>query len=308
MKKAVKTALCSVLAICMAAGFCSCSLFAAMREYSLKASQVEIIPTPEDEALFAEFNAALALSAADAIKMNASTGYDVKNTAVTNDNGTAGLLDKASGTLNKLILANKPGAQSTDTEPADLSGTMLENFDAAASLSYTTSRNTANEAVTDENGEEVTNEAGEVVRETKIKDNFAKYAFLFYNDEVVEETHTDENGGNVPEVTERTLADAAAIEAVFGASADKAAVLAKFDAIKDYFRVNDYSFEYDTCRVSAETDLSTDHISAVSFEKVMKVTASVTGAGAFEACGELTVTFDLIKTDTYSFTYAQIEE
>ncbi len=308
MKKTFRTVTAAALIACLALAFSSCSLFATMREQAIKASQIDIIPTPEDEALYAEFNNALETSAADALKMTSSASYNVKNIDVTNADDTAKLLDKAAGTVNKLILANKPGAESNETEPADLKGTLLENFDAASSLSFTTSRNIVNEAVTNEKGEEVTDEEGTVIKEEKIKDNYAKVAFLFYNDEVVEEAHTDEEGSDVAEVTERTFADDAAIEAVFGAPADKEAILAEFDAIKDYLKVNDYTFTYDTCKVSAETDLDANHISDVSFEKVMKVTASVTGTGAFEEYGELTVTFDVIKTDSYSFFYLDSEE
>lgn len=308
MKKTIRTVISAFLIFCLALGFSSCSLFATMREQAMKASQIDILPTPEDEALYAEFNTALETSAADALKMTASTSYNVKNTDVTNADDTAKLLDKAAGTLSKMIMASAPGSESHETEPADLTGTLLENFDAASSLSYTTSRNIANVPVTDAKGEEVTDEDGTVVKEEKIKDNYAKVAFLFYNDEVTEEAHTDEEGNDVAEVTERTFADDAAIEAVFGAPADKEAILAEFDAIKDYVKVNDYTFAYDTCRVSAETDLDTDHLSSVSFEKVMKVTASVTGTGAFEEYGEMTVTFDVIKTDSYSFFYLDSEE
>lgn len=307
MKKTTVKLISIILMLCLALSFSSCSLFATMREYSRKASELTIIPTPEDEALYAEFNTALVKSLGEAVKLGVSTGYNVKNTKITNEAENAKILDKASGTLNKLILSNDPGKESRDIEPVSAAGTLLESFDAASSLSYTTSRSTVNETVTNEKGEEVTDESGAVVREPKIKDNFMDVAFLFYNDEIVEEAYTDEDGMDVAAVTERNYAGADAIEQVFGQPADKQAVLAQFDAIRDYLRVNDYSFEYTDCKVSADIDLDTDRISGVSFEKTMAVTALVTGVGVFEDYGELTVTFNVIKTDSYSFTYAEAE-
>lgn len=308
MKKTFRTIISAALILCLALGFSSCTLFSTMREYSMKASRVDIIPTPEDEALYAEFNKALENSVSEAVKMDTSVSYNAKNIDVSNADDSAKLLNKAAGTINKLILANKPGAKSSTTEPVDLKDTLLENFDAASALSYTASRNTANEAVTNEKGEEMTAEDGTVLREVKIKDNFVKVQFLFYNDVVTEEAHTDEEGSDVAEVTERVLADDAAIEAVFGSPADKEAVLAEFDAIRDYIQVKDYTFIYDTCKVSAQTDLAADHVLDVSFEKVMKVTAAAEGVGALADYGELTVTFDVIRNDNYSFTYLEAEE
>lgn len=308
MKKTFRTTLAILLILCLALSLSSCSLFKTMREYSKKASEIEILPSPEDAGLYAAFNTALDNSVAQAVKMDSSTSYNVKDTKAENETGSAELFSKASGTLNKLILANAPGAQSATAEPASLTGTLLEKFDVASALSYKTSRNTANESVTDEKGEEVTNENGEVLKETVIKDNLATVEFLFYNDTVTEEAHTDEEGNDVAEVTERSFASDADIETVFGSPANKEAVLAEFDAVKDYVKVNDYSFTYDTCKVTAEMDLTAETVSSVSFEKVMLVTASVTGLGALENCGDMTVTFRLIKTDAYSFTFTESEE
>ncbi len=54
MKKTFRKLSALILIICLAVSFSSCSLFATMREYSQKASEIEIIPTPEDEAMKSE--------------------------------------------------------------------------------------------------------------------------------------------------------------------------------------------------------------------------------------------------------------
>ena len=308
MKKSLRSISAFALAICVALSFSSCSLFATMRDYAQKATEKIILPSPEDKDAYAEFNKALDKSVESAIKMNSSVGYDVKEIAIKNGEDKAGLLDKAADSVSKLIMANNPGKSGEEISPADINGTLLADFDNTSSLSFKLERNTVREAVTDEKGENVTDEAGEVVKTEVINDNVAKLAFLFYNDVVTEEAHTDEDGNDVAEVTERSFADEAVIEKAFGTPADKETVLTQFDCIKNYFTVNDYEITYGDCKVTSELDLDTGLLSGVNFEKTMLVTANVTGVGAFAEYGDVTVSFKLIKTDGYSFTYAEVEE
>ena len=119
-------------------------------------------------------------------------------------------------------------------------------------------------------------------------------------EEATEETTVEET---TAEETTRVYADDATIESIFGSLKDKEAVIAQFECVKDYLVLNDYSIEYADCSVKSEMDLENEQVSFVTFTKNMVVTASVTGVGALEKYGELTVTFNLTQTTNYNFDY-----
>lgn len=307
MKKSLRviTAVFVLSGICLS--LCSCSVFSTMRENALKASTAEIIPTPQDKEMFATFNTALKNTVTTANRINTSVDYGVSDVQIKSGEEKAGLLDKAGATIGKLIMANKPGHKSDEISPPSYAGTLLEKFDSASCLSFSATRNIAKEAVTDEKGKEVTDENGEVVRHEVTKDNYAKVTLKFYKDVVTQEAYTDENGEDVAEVTKRNLANNAIIDKVFGSPEDKKAVLEQFGSLKDYLEVKDYSLEYDACEVYGELDLATDTLLDTQFKKTMLVTANVKGVGALAEYGNLTVTFKLVKTDNFAFSYLEEE-
>ena len=159
------------------------------------------------------------------------------------------------------------------------------------------------EETTEEETEAEVAEASEV-EETTEEETTVEETTAEEETEATEETSAEET---TAEETTRVYADDATIEGIFGSLKDKDAVIAQFDCVKDYLVLNDYTIEYTDCSIKSEMDLENEQVSFVTFTKNMVVTATVTGVGALEQYGELTVTFNLTQTTNYNFDYTVAE-
>ena len=308
MKKSIKTVISFMLITLLVLSFSSCSIFQSMRENALNASQTKIYATPEEEAIISEFNELLVASLNSATEIKENVSYSAGKPDVYKDGEEAGALDAAANQLKTFIMSAKPG--STSTVIAKDAQSLLNQIDEASVLKFNFSRNMASENVTDAEGNEVTNEDGSVVTETKVKDNILHLTFNFYADEVVApetEAETAENGEAV-EATTTVYADDATIESVFGTLKDKEVVLQNFDIIKDYIVVKDYEIVYENCHISADADLEEGTVSFVNFQKNMKVTAKAECVGALAEYGEVEIVFSLTLNTNYEFTYADADD
>lgn len=301
MKKSIKTVISFMLITLLVISFSSCSIFESMRENALNASQITIYATPEEEQIIAEFNELLAVSLDKATEIKESESYSAGNPDIFKAGEEAGVLDAAAKQLKTFIMSAKPGSTSTVLEKGAAS--LLNTIDEAAVLKFTFSRNMASENVTDAKGENVTNDDGTVVTETKISDNILHLAFNYFTEaEVLGEGVTNEAGENIVETTV-VYAEAATIESVFGTLKDKEAVLANFDTIKDYIVVSDYEVAYENCLITSDADLEEGVLSFVNFQKNMKVTAKAECVGALAEYGEVEIVFNLTLNTNYEFSY-----
>lgn len=293
------TALVSAAACCVS--LASCTAFTTMRERA--AMKEEIISTPEQNKIVAELNDNLVYSSTAAESLSENISYSISSIEIEGDEGSdVSLLKKARGTLKSMITAQKPGASSDNIAPVDFSGTLLGKFDEAKMLGVSVERNYQTEKVTNEKGNEITDEHGNSVTEVFIADNIATTVFNYYEDKVITEETTDEDGNRIDAVTERIPADSAAIEEVFGEPADKAEVLAALDSIAAYIQVSDYTVEYTNCRVESKMNISTNEVDFVGFDKNMLVTVTFKGAGEFEHLSGV-MTLSLCKNIDYTFNY-----
>lgn len=309
MKKSIKTVISFMVITLLVLSFSSCSIFEAMRENALNASQTTIYATPEEEKIIAEFNELLASSVNEASAITESISYSAGTPDVFKDGEEAGTLDAAAKQLKNFIMSAKPGSTSEVLEKGAES--LLNQLDEAAVLEFNFTRNIASENVTDEKGNEVADEEGNVVTETYISDNILHLTFNYFANETVlgenVEASTDENGEAVEETT-IIYAEDATIESVFGTPKDKEAVLKNFEVVKDYIAVSDYEIEYLNCLITSDADLEENRISFVNFQKNMKVTAKAQGVGALESYGEIEIVFNLTLNTNYSFEYETEED
>ena len=185
---------------------------------------------------------------------------------------------------------------------------VLNYYDDVAIATPVTDETTVEETEAEETTAEAeeTEAETEAAEETTVEETTAEETTV--EETTVEETTAEEAAEETTEEeTTRIYADDATIEGIFGSLKDKEAVIAQFECVKDYLVLNDYSIEYSDCSVKSEMDLENEQLSFVTFTKNMIVTASVTGTGALEKYGELTVTFNLTQTTNYNFDYA-VEE
>ena len=301
MKKSFKTVISFMLITLLVISFSSCSIFESMRENALNASQTKIYATPEEEQIIAEFNELLAASLDKATEIKENESYSAGNPDIYKDGEDAGILDAAAKQLKTFIMSAKPGNTSTVIEKG--ADSLLNAIDEAAVLKFTFSRNMASENVTDAKGENVTNDDGTVVTETKISDNILHLAFNYFAEaDVLGEGVTNEDGDNIVETT-MVYAETATIESVFGTLKDKEVVLANFDVIKDYIVVSDYEIAYENCLITADADLEEGVLNFVNFQKNMKVTAKAECVGALAEYGEIEIVFNLTLNTNYEFSY-----
>lgn len=300
MKRTISIILAALLTLCVCASFSGCNLFATMRQNAEQAAQTTLLDTPDDEKSFEQLTDYINSAFDNAEKLGENISYSVAGIKVMKDGEDAGLLDDAASMLKTFIMNGKPGAQSRDiTDKADAG--LLLSIDKSSALNYEITRNTQSEKVTDEDGNQVTLEDGENVTEIHTVDNCLNYVIEYFATQTV----TDENG---EEKEEYTPADDATIKAVFGEDADKNAVIANFDCVADYLKLNDYTFDYGNCTVKASVDMELGQITGLEFGKKLLVKANVTGQGALAEYGELTVEFELTKNTSYSFAYPVEEE
>ncbi|MCH5198002.1 MAG: hypothetical protein J1E34_03750 [Oscillospiraceae bacterium] len=304
MKKIIRAVLASILCIFLMMSLSSCEMIKNIKERARLASELKILDSPEDSALADEFALALkgALEKNEGITEVVRIG--VNKPSVEADGSEADILKSAANMLKNLIVTDNLGSPEREITPDMISETLLKNIENADILSASSTRNTRNEPVTDENGKEVTNENGEVVKEKVVYDNLLNIIFNFYTENTV--TETNENGEE-KEVKEIIPADSDIIEKYFGNLPDKKDMISEFDVIKEYFQINDYDVEYTDCRIQVQTDMDADELTFVSYLKNFKVTASVTGVGPFSEMGEITVTFTGTENTTYNFKYPLAE-
>lgn len=304
MKNVVKTvvSVLLILTICLTAS--SCGVFKSMRENAEKAKNIEIMETPDDDTALKYLNEYMKSSVEEALSATESISYSADDVQILDKNGEkAGLLADSAKQLRNFIMAGKPGASDRDVTADDMG--LMQTLDKAGILNFEITRTMASEQVTDEKENPVAGEDGAVLTTQYIADNIL-HLVLSYFDTKVTETKTNEDG-SVEETTEIVPADDEAIRKVFGEDADKEAVLAAFDCVKDYVELKDYTVSYNDCRISSDLDLVENVANFVRFEKNMIVTANVAGAGVLADYGELTVTMKLRKTANYSFTFAAEE-
>ena len=304
MKQRIRTLIALVLAVGMCLSLCSCNVFRTMRENAERASQIKIMETPDETEAIALLQQMTKDSAAAATEVKETASYKADTPHIYGADGEeAGLLDDAAKQLRDLIMANKPGR----TEEALASGElrMLERLDAAGALKVIVDRNYNDEKVTDEKGNYVAGEDGEIVTEKKLADNILHFTINYYDTNVTGQNTKDD--GTTEDITEYVPADEATIDSVFGEPAEKEAVLAAFEAAADYISLSDYTVDYTNCQIKADVDPDENIVTSVRFEKHMTVTAQASCVGALAAYGDVTVTFPLTKTIEYSFTYPAAE-
>ena len=161
------------------------------------------------------------------------------------------------------------------------------------------------EAETTEDASETTAEAGTAAEAetTEAETTEAEADTTEEATEAADETTAAEEETE-PE-TVYVYADDEVIVDVFGDKKDKEEVLKNFENISEYIVVKDYSIAYESCKITSDADLFTDTLSFVNFEQNMKVTATAECVGKLSSYGEITVTFNLTKTTSYTFTYPE---
>ncbi|MBQ7639317.1 MAG: hypothetical protein IJS90_10495 [Clostridia bacterium] len=305
MKKIIRpTAFCA-LCVLLITSLSSCSMIKNVKERARLASQLVIIDSPEDDELAEEFALALKGGLEKCVDITERVSYKINTPDVQSEDGSASILDKTAGILKNMITENSPGSSERTLKASEAGDTLLKNIDEADVLSASSSRHIRSEAVTDENGKEIKDEDGSVLRLDVVSDNILTFTFDFFTENKY--TETNENGEE-RELTEIVPADAAVIEKYFGPAYDKNAVLSKFDVIKDYLQVGDYNIGYTDSRITAETDMDADELLNVSYVRNFKITADVSGIGQLEHLGDFTVTFTGSETTGYEFNYPQTEE
>lgn len=300
MKKFANTCIALALAAALLAGLTGCTMFRNMREYVKNAGNTEILETPADGELVSVYRAALDNSVAACKEISENTTRRVRDPQVSAGSGTkdTALLNASAKQLAALILQSGPGSEKNAYTAADAENSLLYAVLAGQFTQTVSERDRSVSTLEDGNGNAVTDENGEPVTEEMIASNDLRIFFRMY-----EETPAAEG----EEAAVHKIAEDAAIEAVFGAAKDKAEMLAACEAVKDYLQVTDYTFEYQACFVKAALDMETDLISSVTFEKNVDVTARVTGAGPLADCGDFTVTFRLTEQTDYTFSYPEEE-
>ena len=274
----------------------ACSMLQNIKENAKRNAEKQILDTPADEVLLAGWDETVRNSFETCHKVSSHTSTDIGRPHVTGD-ADVSLLDAAAGIVKDLIADGAPGDETKDV--GSISGTALEGYDPALALEVKTERNTIDEAVTGEDGKELTDEEGEVIREKKVSDNFLKATFCYYT---VKEPSEGEEGepAYVP-------ADEALLISVFGEKRDKNEVLSHFDVVGRYFTDIDYTFTYLDPEVRCELDLDEKRLTSVEFNKIIRVTATAKCVGPLEKCGAVTVTFDLDEKTAYTFDYPVVE-
>ncbi len=106
--------------------------------------------------------------------------------------------------------------------------------------------------------------------------------------------------GTVPESARTTLSKAFELR-------DKATILkaSEFAKVSAYAKFNDYTVEYSGCTISATVDRLTDTLQSVSYNKISKIAADVTGLSTFAEYGDMIVNFVLNDSTSFTFTWAQ---
>ena len=303
MKKALRNITVILLIATMCLSLCSCNVFKTMRENAERASMIEIVETPDDEEAIRTLQEIVHASAGIAEEMKENVSYDAGNPDILSGDGEAGLLDASAKQLRSLIMEGKPGKTEETLSPDDLR--LLEKLDAHGALNVTVDRNYTEEKVTDEKGNYVADENGEIVTEKKVADNILHITIDYYDTKVTGQNEKDD--GATEDITEYVPADEATIADVFGEPADKAAVLAAFDATADYVSVSGYDLAYTNCRIVADVNLDEGIVGFVRFEKHMTVTAQAACQGKLADYGDVTVVFPLTKNIEYSFSYPAAE-
>ncbi len=307
MKKFVMTAASVFLAAGMVCSLSSCTLFSSVRKRVEEANNTTLAETPEESEIVSHFNGLLKNSVERAGKINEKKEYNLNGLNIKKADGSdADALGKSAGMLRKLVAEKNPGKTERELTDKNIPDTLLADVESDLLLDYEYSRNTRTVNVTEENGKGVSNENGENVTEIKITDNILKTVFKYFKDVEDENGTTQEpaEAETAAEPTTRIFADDETIKAVFGEQADKEAVLAYFDCIKNYITVVDYEIQNGSCQIRSDIDLAESDLSDIEFSQPMTVTAHVKGTGELEKYGDLTVTVEVEKKVSYSFTYA----
>lgn len=274
----------------------ACSMLQNIKENAKKNAEKTILDTPTDDSLFAVWDDAVKNSFETCHQATVHTSMDIGRPHVTGD-ADVGLLDAAAGIVKDMIADGAPGDETQKVET--VTGTELEGYDPSLAPEVKTERNTMDEAVTDEDGKELTDEEGEVIREKKVSDNFLKATFCYYT---VKEPAEGEEGE-----PEYIPADEALLISVFGEKRDKNEVLSHFDVVGKYFTDIDYTFAYLDPEVRCELDLDAKRFRNIEFNKIIRVTATAKCVGPLEKCGTVTITFDLDEKTAYTFDYPVVE-
>lgn len=318
MKKSIKTFISLVLTAILVLSLSSCSIFEAMRENALNSKNFVPETTPEESEIIDTFNAYLENSLATALTVKESISYSAGTPDILkSDDEEAGILDAAAKQLKNFIISAKPGKADNwlkgapdDAENVkDVKDSLLEALNKDFIMDFDFSRNVVSEAQTDEHGNEVKDEEGNVIMVEHNGDNVLHLNFYYYDTVNLngEEYATDENGKAAEETTV-LYSDKATVEDIFGLPLDKTDVLKNFENISNYITVGDYEIEYTNCRISSDADIEDEVLSFVKFQKEMKITADAQGVGALSSYGDIKVVFTLTQTVNYEFTYAEDDD
>lgn len=306
MKRILKSVTAILLIAATIYAFSSCTLFSSIRKRVEDANNTTLATTPEEGDVVSHFNGLLKASVERADKINENTEYKFNGMNIKEaDDSDAGALGKSATMLRKMVAEKNPGRAERTIEDKNISDTLLDGIDPEKLLDVEYSRNTRVANVTNEKGNEIEDENGEVVTEIKITDNILKTVFKYFKD-IKDENGTTaepEEGETAAEPTTRIFADDDTIKDVFGEQADKTEVLANFDCIKNYITVVDYEIAYGSCEIRSDIELVASDLSDISFTQPMTVTAHVKGVGALAEYGDLTVTLEITKNVSYSFVY-----
>ena len=291
MKTKFRSILCAALIVCLALGFSGCGMLKTIRDNARIASERAILDTPAPEALPGLFNDALENAVDSGVKVEETVTLSIGRPRVepAEETDAAAVFSKTANALKDLIVMESPGSSARELANGELGDTLLAPVNAAQVKLAEAARTEAKSPVLDADGEPVTDAEGNQTYESVISNNYATVKLSFHETETSVET--DENGEEKETVTV-IPADAAVVNSVFGAAAEREAVLAEFSKLAAYLRVNDYETVYNECTVTALIDMDENLSHSVNYVKNFTVTASVTGVGAFADMGDMTVTFD----------------
>lgn len=291
MKTKCRSILCAALCLCLALGFSGCGMLKTIRDNARIASERVILDTPAPEALPGLFNDALNNAVASGVKVEETVKLTIGKPKAepAEETDASKIFSKTANALKDLIVMESPGSSARELANGELGDTLLAPVDTAQVKLAEATRNEMRSPVLDADGEPVTDAEGNQTYKNEISNNYATVKLSFHETETSAET--DENGEEKETVTV-IPADAAVVESVFGAPAEREAVLAEFNKLAAYLRVNDYETVYKECTVTALIDMDENLSHSVNYVKNFTVTASVTGVGAFAELGDFTVTFD----------------
>ncbi len=88
---------------------------------------------------------------------------------------------------------------------------------------------------------------------------------------------------------------------------NKDIILKELEGVSDLMTVEDYSVEYNGCRIVCTVDRATDQIVSATYTRVIKVTAVVNGHGEFASVQNEEITFNVTENENYTIEWEKAE-